>query len=151
MLLMSTESTETTSNNARQGAASNVATHFILGPIFIITFAVAINFAIHAPGQRLLHWWLVVVAFAFILLNVQQRMYSLRVQDRVIRLEERLRLMTVAPAIDTSRISLRQLIALRFASDAELPALAQRAIAENLTGAEIKGAITTWRPDNERI
>ena len=137
--------------SAPQGAAYNVATHFLLGPIFIITLVVAINVALHAQTHRPLHWWLVVVAFALFLLTLQQRMYSLRVQDRVIRLEERLRIRLLVPGVDPLQLALRQLIALRFASDAELPALVHRAIAENLTGAQIKAAITTWRVDDIRI
>ena len=143
--------TETNSAPARQGAAYNIVTHLILAPIFTITFAVAIDAARHAQTHRLLHWWLVVVAFALILLTMQQRMYSLRVQDRVIRLEETLRVMRLAPGIDPGRLSLRQMIALRFASDGELPGLVDRAIAENLTGAQIKDAITAWRADAVRI
>src|SRR5665213_2493972 len=92
--------TEKSSASARPGAAYNPVTHFILAPIFTITFGVAIAVAAHAHAHRLLHWWLVVVSFAFILLTVQQRMYSLRVQDRVIRLEETLRLIRLAPGVD---------------------------------------------------
>lgn len=143
--------TDSISSSARQGAAYNPVTHFILAPIFAITLGVAINVAIHADTNRLLHWWMAVVAFAFLLLTMQQRMYSLRVQDRVIRLEETLRLARLASGVDPSKLSMRQFIALRFASDGELPALAQRAIAENMDGAQIKAAITNWRPDNDRI
>lgn len=143
--------TENNSAPARQGAAYNPATHFILGPILIITFGVAIDVAAHAHHHRVLHWWLVVVAFALIILTLQQRMYSLRVQDRVIRLEETLRLLRLAPGIDPSTLTLRQLIALRFASDGELPVLAQRAVVENMDGAQIKAAITSWRVDSNRI
>ena len=96
-------------------------------------------------------WWLVVVAGALFLLNAKQRDYSLRVQDRVIRLEERLRIAALMPAVDTRALTMRQLIALRFASDAELPALVYRTLNENLDGKAIKAAITDWRTDVERI
>jgi hypothetical protein len=82
------------------------------------------------------------------------RNYALRVQDRVIRLEERLRLMSVLPEPLRARIgelTVQQLIGLRFASDQELPGLVQRALDEKLSPADIKKSVVTWRPDYSRI
>ena len=97
---------------------------------------------------------LFVVSVAAAIAVVKLRTYPLKVQDRVIRLEERLRLISLLPEPLRSRIpelTEGQLVALRFASDAEVPKLAERALSEKLAPADIKKAIQNWRPDYWRV
>jgi hypothetical protein len=75
------------------------------------------------------------------------RIFALRLQDRIIRLEMQVRLTRLGRAADLHRLTLRQLIALRFASDVEMPALVDRAIAESLDAKQIKQAVKDWQGD----
>lgn len=96
----------------------------------------------------------VVLMFAIVLIYFFARVFALRVQDRVIRLEEQLRMAELLPADLKSRIGefrTGDLIALRFASDAELPDLARRVLAGEFAEPKaIKRAIREWRPDHDR-
>lgn len=97
--------------------------------------------------------WRVALSLGALAVAIRMRLYALRVQDRVIALEverryERLGGRAVAL---TERLKPGQLVALRFASDAELVALADSAAAEGLNSRAIKQRITTWRPDYRRI
>lgn len=91
------------------------------------------------------------VALALMLVYFYARMMVITVQDRVIRLEERLRMERLLPADLKARIpefDIDQLVSLRFASDAELPALARKVLDEKLTDRKaVKKMIKTWRPD----
>ncbi len=126
--------------------------HFVLIPLFLANFIVQIVRAVRAwpdaPGS---HIWSIAVALGVLLLTFKVRIYSLADQDRIIRLEERLRIAALVPAAGASKLTTRQLIALRFASDAELPALVHRTLAENLEPKAIKQSIATWRADHHRI
>jgi len=97
---------------------------------------------------------IVVLAIALLVLVFKTRLYALKVQDRVIRLEERLRLMQLLQEPLRSRIpdlTEGQVVALRFASDAEVPALVERALKEKLSRSDVKKSIKTWRPDYWRV
>jgi hypothetical protein len=126
--------------------------HFFILPVFVITLISTIVHLVRRPGLH--SAWLVVVVIAALLAVFKIRLYALKVQDRVIRLEERLRLATLLDPTLRPRIpefTEAQLIALRFASDAELNALAARTLNEKLAAQEIKKSIQNWRPDNWRV
>jgi hypothetical protein len=78
------------------------------------------------------------------------RMFALKLQDRIIRLEVHVRLARLGQEQYLPRLSTRQIVALRFASDAELPALLARTVADNLTPDQIKRAVVDWQADNLR-
>ncbi|MHB1936300.1 MAG: DUF6526 family protein [Acidobacteriaceae bacterium] len=126
--------------------------HYFLAPVLLITFIGSVVHLVRHPYFS--SAWHVVLAFALVVLAVKARTYALKAQDRVIRLEERMRLATLLPEPLRARIGElqeRQLVALRFASDAEVPALVERTLKENLTQKQIKQAIQVWRPDYFRV
>lgn len=108
---------------------------------------------VRAPGLGTIGGLL--IALIFLVLTWYIRIFPLVVQDRVIRLEERLRLARLLPADlqpQIEKLSVGQLAALRFASDAEVPALVRKVIAEQLTSRQaIKELIKDWRPDHLRV
>jgi hypothetical protein len=96
----------------------------------------------------------VVLSLTAFLAAYKLRAYPMRVQDRVIRLEERLRLQSLAPAewhTQIYRLTEDQMIGLRFAADDEVLALAKQALEENLNRKQIKQRIKSWRPDYWRV
>lgn len=129
--------------------------HFFLAPVLLVNVLVTIAVLVHHwPDHMLLHGWLVVMAIALLLLAGLARSYALKVQDRVIRLEETLRyarLLSPETAAAAQALSVPQIVALRFAPDTELPALVQRSVAEGLSPAQIKQAVHVWRPDTHRV
>jgi hypothetical protein len=98
--------------------------------------------------------WLVVLSIVVFVPFFIIRIYPLKVQDRVIRLEERLRLQALAPSewhTQIYRLSENQLIALRFAGDDEVVELAKQALEHNLNRKQIKERIKSWRADYWRV
>jgi hypothetical protein len=126
--------------------------HYIVMPALLANFVMC---SVHAwRHQTPFTVWTAVMSVVLFLLAFLVRTYPLKAQDRVIRLEERMRLAALCPEPMRPRIhelDPRQLIALRFASDAELPALALRAMDEKLSEKQIKAAIQKWRADYCRI
>jgi hypothetical protein len=145
---MSDRSPQTLANHVRLDPPF----HYFVLPVLAITWIVSVFFLVRHPG--FLHFWIVIFNTAIIVAVIRSRQYALKVQDRVIRLEEILRLATLLPDSlrpQIAKLSERQLIALRFASDQEVPALVERTLSANLAPADIKKSIKNWRPDYWRV
>jgi Family of unknown function (DUF6526) len=126
--------------------------HFFVLPVLLINILVVGYLLFRHPGIG--GAWVLLVSVSLLVLAGRVRSWATHLQDRVIRLEERLRLASIIQEPLRSRIaelSDSQIVGLRFASDAELPALFQRALDEKLSRSDIKKAITNWRPDYSRI
>lgn len=134
------------------------ATHRRLDPgyhygalgLWFLAFGFAVRHVLHYHAG---YSQFITLALLFILL-LKVRAYALRVQDRVIRLEETLRMKVLLPAdlqAELHRLTPAQFVALRFASDAELPARVAETLRENLGSDAIKQRIQTWRPDEFRV
>ena len=127
--------------------------HFVLFPILLF------NLIWQCVRAYQVRTWdaheAIVVAIALILLSLAARLQALKAQDRVIRLEEQLRLANVLPkdlAEKAANLKTGQMIALRFASDEELPDLVQRTLnGEFATTKDIKLAVKNWRGDYLRV
>ena len=137
---MAETGTQNYQNHAHRPTQTLVAAVFGVGAL--VVFAVA---AFRAPTAQNLG--LVALAFAVMVLVSISRAYIVRLQDRVIRLEMRLRLERLGRAADFDRLAHQQVVALRFASDGELPALIDRALAEGLSSKQIKEAVRAWQAD----
>jgi len=124
--------------------------HLYVMPVMALNFGWSI-YRWKVAGFSLDAFINVLTAAALIMLMLCARQFALKVQDRVIRLEERMRLEKLLPADLKPRIeefTSGQLVAMRFACDAELPALARKVLAENIQGGKaIKQMVQTWRAD----
>jgi hypothetical protein len=127
--------------------------HFFAIPLLVINLVVRIIYAWMHRGARLV-WWEVAVAVALLAVAFASRVMVLTVQDRLIKLEETLRLQRCLPDELRGRIgelSNGQLVSLRFCDEAELPGLTRSILEGKLKGREeIKKQIKTWRPDTQR-
>ena len=124
--------------------------HFFVVPVMVLN-------VVQSIVKLARHWFYwdglvgVLVALALLVFVFNARLFALRVQDRVIRMEERQRMARLLPEDLQARImefTLGQLVALRFASDGELPELARKVLADRITsGKVIKQRVKNWRAD----
>jgi len=127
--------------------------HFFVIPVMLINVIWAIVDCFKNPGPNQA-WW-IVVSLALVVMALLVRTNALKAQDRIIRLEERLRYQQLLPAELASQcgsLSAAQMIALRFAADEELEGLIREVLANRLTKtSDIKKAIKNWRGDTFRV
>jgi hypothetical protein len=126
--------------------------HFFIFALYLLNLVYA-GFHLYRQPSLSSGWYLV-LSLAVIVPIFKLRTYPLKVQDRVIRLEERLRLQALAPQqwhAQIYRLTESQLIALRFAADDEVVELAKQALEHNLNRKQIKERIKSWRADDWRV
>jgi len=135
------------------------AFHYFVGPVLminVVTHCIALFKSFSAPpGFILLSFLAVLSSIAVLMLAFLARLFALGVQDRVIRLEERMRYERLLPEDLKPRIgefTINQLVSLRFASDAELPTLARKVLdGKMIERKAIKQMVQNWRADYQRI
>ena len=127
--------------------------HFFVAPVMLLNVVWSIVQLVRYPGWDRAEW--VLVSLALLVLAALVRLNPLRAQDRIIRLEEQLRYQRLLPAPLAARcagLSPGQVVALRFASDAELEGLVNRVLGGELSRPpDIKKAIREWRADWLRV
>lgn len=123
--------------------------HFVAAPILTLNLFLAAWHAYRIPTRW--NMWYVVVAFGLVALTFAARVMALTVQDRLIRLEQRMRMQSILPAPIMARfgeLSRRQIVGLRFAGNDELAGLVERCLSGELKNDEdVKKQIKNWQPD----
>lgn len=127
------------------------AFHFVTVPLLLLVFIGSIVNLVHSvPGNFYSASLLVALSFATLLLAFIARLFALKVQDRAIRAEENFRHYIATGQPQDSRLTVPQIIALRFAGDDQYIGLSKRAVDENMSAKEIKMAIQNWKGDYHR-
>lgn len=126
--------------------------HYVTAPLVLVGLIGSIVNLVNAEPSNFYSASLIVLAFVILLfIGAMLRTYALKAQDRAIRAEESLRYFILTGKAIDARLRMAQIVALRFASDNEFVALAEKAATEGLSGKQIKQLIQQWRPDYRRI
>lgn len=126
--------------------------HYLTFGGIIALLGGSINYLLKSsPENKYLAALLVLTSIIFVLVAWFTRTFALKAQDRAIRAEEQLRHYVLTGKLLPSSLRIGQIVALRFAPDAEFPALAEKAAANNLSGKEIKQSIQNWKADFYRV
>jgi hypothetical protein len=138
---MATTPSQSYANHAHRPVATTVA-----GLLAIAGLAFAVVWGFTSAAWLPL-FSLISLALAVMTLVIMSRTYTVRLQNRIVRVEMMLRLERLGRGAAFRELTMGQIAALRFASDAELPALVDRALAEDLSSDQIKRAVTDWQGD----
>lgn len=124
----------------------------VFGVLFLTLIGAGVNLYQSCGNHDRIYSAALIFVLVVCLMGVQlyTRVFALKAQDRAIRAEENLRYFALTGKLPDSRLSIRQIIALRFASDSEYVALAKRAVDEKLSEDDIKRAVKNWRADTYR-
>ena len=126
--------------------------HYLTFGGIIALLGGAINYLLKSSAEnKYLASLLVLAAIIFVLVAWFTRTFALKAQDRAIRAEEQLRHYVLTGKLLPSSLRVGQIVALRFAPDAEFPALVEKAATNNLSGKEIKQSIQNWKADFYRV
>ncbi len=126
--------------------------HFFTSIIILAILGGSVVNLLHADAAT--HYsaaLLLLVAIVLVMLFVYARLFALKAQDRAIRAEENLRHFVLTGKLLDKKLRTSQVVALRFASDEEFVALAQKAAAENMPPKQIKKAVKQWKADYHRV
>ena len=140
-----------TQSRANHGRIDPAFHYFAIPALLVVFIAFLLQLVRHANVEN---GFLLLFAGATIVIALKTRLNAVKVQDRVIRLEERMRLQALCPELSREQVlqfTVPQLIALRFASDGELPGLAQTTLMGSLGPKQIKEQVQNWRGDYLRV
>lgn len=136
--------------NFKNHARMHPLYHYILSLLLISTLVGAIIHMIR-EGFSLSSVLIFAIVVSLLIVGIVARTYPLKAQDRAIRAEENLRHYVLTGKLLDSKLTVGQIIALRFASDEEFPELSQKAASQNLSSKDIKKAIKNWKADHYRV
>jgi hypothetical protein len=126
--------------------------HFVTGGLMLLLFIGSIvNLVVSAHENIYSASLIVLIAIILNLLAFYARSFALKAQDRAIYAEEKLRYYVLTGKPIMEGLKIRQIIGLRFASDEEYPALAEKALHDKMSEKEIKATIKNWKPDYYRV
>ena len=126
--------------------------HYLTLGAILALIGGSINYLLKVtPENKYLASLILLTSIIFVLIAWFSRTFALKAQDRAIRAEENLRHFVLTGKLLPASLRVGQIVALRFAADAEFVALAEKAAANNLSGKEIKASIQNWKADFYRV